>query len=188
MQPVSISVSKAVNYLNNQESSERFVLPAIQRSFIWSEGQICRLFDSILREYPIGTLLIWKTKNEIRCREFIKYYVDSTQVKFSSADKSTKHLVLDGQQRLQSLLIGLRGSYNGKELFFNVLSGEISHPDEMKYEFAFMEKEIALANHNSDEIWIAPKEIIDAPYSGDAREEIRNRVDRELNEVELKKN
>ena len=38
-----------------------FWLPNIQRPLVWREEQICRLFDSILREYPISTLLVWKT-------------------------------------------------------------------------------------------------------------------------------
>ncbi len=37
-----------------------FWLPNIQRPFVWSEDQIFRLFDSILREYPISNLLIWR--------------------------------------------------------------------------------------------------------------------------------
>jgi hypothetical protein len=45
-------------------------LPNIQRPFVWSEEQICRLFDSLL-EYPISTLLVWKTTSSIRRRKFI---------------------------------------------------------------------------------------------------------------------
>ena len=47
-------------------------------------------------------------------------------------------LVLDGQQRLQSLYIGLCGSFEGRELYFNVLSGEIAAPDDIKYKFKFL--------------------------------------------------
>jgi len=47
--------------------------------------------------------------------------------------------VLDGQQRLQSLFIGLKGSYEGRELFFDMLSGEVAAPDDIKYKFEFME-------------------------------------------------
>ncbi len=45
--------------------------------------------------------------------------------------------MLDGQQRLQSLFIGLKGSYEKKELFLDVLSGEVAAPDDVKYKFAF---------------------------------------------------
>jgi len=49
-------------------------LPGIQRPFAWIEDQIRRLFDSTLREYPISTLLIWKTKAEVSHRKFIDNY------------------------------------------------------------------------------------------------------------------
>ena len=65
------TIRKIVSFLNNSEEDGGFWLPNIQRSFVWSEEQICRLFDSILREYPISTLLVWKTKSEIRRRKFI---------------------------------------------------------------------------------------------------------------------
>ena len=46
-------------------------------------------------------------------------------------------LVLDGQQRLQSLFIGLKGSYNKKELFFDILSGKKTAPEDIRYIFKF---------------------------------------------------
>ena len=36
------------------------IMPDIQREFVWDEERICKLFDSILRGYPIGNFLIWK--------------------------------------------------------------------------------------------------------------------------------
>ena len=45
---------KFVGYLNNPEQDGGYWLPNIQRPFVWKEDQIERLFDSILREYPIG--------------------------------------------------------------------------------------------------------------------------------------
>ena len=54
-------------------------------------------------------------------------------------DRTKKNLVLDGQQRLQSLFIGLRGSFEGRELCLNILSGEIAAPDDVKYEFKFLD-------------------------------------------------
>lgn len=57
------TIRKIVGFLNNEEEDGGFWLPNIQRPFVWSEVQICRLFDSILREYPISTLLVWKTNS-----------------------------------------------------------------------------------------------------------------------------
>src|SRR5439155_10595367 len=54
-------------------------------------------------------------------------------------DDKKKCLVLDGQQRLQSLFIGLQGSYAGKELYLDILSGELAAPDDVKFRFKFLD-------------------------------------------------
>lgn len=54
-------------------------------------------------------------------------------------DAKKKCLVLDGQQRLQSLFIGLIGSYDGNELCLDILSGDLAAPDDIKYRFEFRE-------------------------------------------------
>ncbi|MBK6432966.1 DUF262 domain-containing HNH endonuclease family protein [Candidatus Amarolinea dominans] len=134
------SLRKIVSFLNNRDEEGGFWLPNIQRHFVWSEDQICRLFDSILREYPISTLLIWKTKSQIRHRKFIDNYHGHLKLTdFYVPDNTDKKcLVLDGQQRLQSLFIGLCGSHEGRELYLDILSGELTAPDDMKYRFRFL--------------------------------------------------
>ena len=137
------SLRKIVTFLNNADEDGGFWLPNIHRPFVWSEDQMCRLFDSIMREYPISTLLIWKTKNAIRRRKFIDNFKREMLTHLSEfyvpEDDKKKCLVLDGQQRLQSLYIGLMGSYEGRELYLDILSGEIAAPDDVKYKFAFLE-------------------------------------------------
>src|SRR5271157_1158231 len=118
------SMRKIVGFLNDPEEDGGFWLPNIQRPFVWSEDQITKLFDSILREYPISTLLIWKTKSDTPRRKFIDNYRRvHDHGDFVPADVQPKLLVLDGQQRLQSLYIGLNGSLEGRELYFDVFSG-----------------------------------------------------------------
>jgi len=139
----SCTLRQVIYKLNNETDDGGFWLPNIQKSFVWTEEQICKLFDSILREYPINTLLIWKTKDEeVQHRKFIQRVDNRKEIKLSElkvpCNAKTKNLVLDGQQRLQSLYIGLRGEYEGKELFFNALSGDAVATDAMKYEFKFM--------------------------------------------------
>ena len=135
------TIRKIIGHLNNPEENGGFWLPNIQRSFVWSEDQIERLFDSIMRDYPISTLLVWKTKSEIRRRKFIENYRSSLRITdfFVPEDKKTKLLVLDGQQRLQSLFIGLNGSYEKKELYFNILSGDIVAAEDIRYHFKFID-------------------------------------------------
>jgi hypothetical protein len=155
------SLRKIVSFLNNPDEDGGFWLPNIQRSFVWSEEQICRLFDSILREYPISTLLVWKTKSTIRHRKFIDNFrrdlVNQLSIFFVPETDKKKCLVLDGQQRLQSLYIGLCGSYEGRELHLDILSGEIAAPDDVKYKFAFLNSSEAVFP------WVKFKEIVFSP-------------------------
>lgn len=141
MQNKKLPIRKIVSYLNDDEAEGGgFWLPNIQRPFVWSEEQIGRLFDSIMREYPISTLLVWKTKEAVKHRKFIdNYRRDIKLTDFYVPDNTrSKMMVLDGQQRLQSLFIGLRGSYEGRELYFDVLSGGVAAaPEDIRFRFAF---------------------------------------------------
>lgn len=150
------TIRKIVGFLNNVDEDGGFWLPNIQRPFVWSEEQICRLFDSILREYPVGTLLVWKTTSGIRRRKFIDNWKDTLRLSdfYVPENMKRKSLVLDGQQRLQSLFVALCGSYEGRELYFNVLSGEVAAPDDVKYKFQFLETGKAVFP------WVKFKELI----------------------------
>ena len=123
------TIRKIVGFLNNADEDGGFWLPNIQRHFVWREEQICRLFDSILREYPISTLLVWKTTSRIRRRKFIDNWRDTLRLSdfYVPEDTKKKNLVLDGQQRLQSLFIGLRGSFEGRELAWTFLVARSRH-------------------------------------------------------------
>lgn len=53
-----------ISDINNEESDGGGLwLPNIQRLFVWEEDQIERLFDSIMRQYPLPSMMIWKTKS-----------------------------------------------------------------------------------------------------------------------------
>lgn len=150
------TIRKIVGYLNNEEANGGFWLPNIQRPFVWNEEQIERLFDSIMREYPISTLLIWRTKSKIRRRKFIDNYKHTIKLidYYIPEDDKSKFLILDGQQRLQSLYIGLKGSYEKKELYFDVLSGDLAAPEDIRYNFKFKESSKAIFP------WVKFKEIV----------------------------
>jgi hypothetical protein len=144
------------------------------------------LIDSILREYPISTLLIWKTRSRIRRRKFIDNFRPEHRLHLSDffvpEDDKRKCLVLDGQQRLQSLFIGLKGSYEGRELFLDMLSGEIAAPDDVKYKFAFLDASSASFP------WIKFKDLVfsdEDPLS--AAERVIATANRELSAEERKK-
>lgn len=136
------TIRKFIKYLNNKDEQGGFWLPNIQRPFVWKKEQIERLYDSILREYPIGTLLIWKTKSGLKRRKFIDNYKSGINLKnfYIPQDITQKMMVLDGQQRLQSLYIGLMGSYDDEELYIDILSGDLVAPEDIKYGFKFKTK------------------------------------------------
>ena len=130
-----------VSDINNTDADGGGIwLPNIQRFFVWREDQMEKLFDSIMRQYPLPSLLVWKTKAEIRNRKFIDQYNEPIDLKslYRPVTKKTKRLVLDGQQRMQTLFIGLKGSLEGRQLHFNVLSGVPSHPDDVQFKFRFL--------------------------------------------------
>lgn len=149
-----------------EEINDKYFLPHIQRPFVWREDQMIRLFDSLLRGYPIGTFLFWRTKDDnVRRRKFIdiyfkKYSKDFNIEKLRLEDASTREdriLVLDGQQRLQSLFIALNGKYDAKELYFNILSGEKESDEGTLYEFKFFK----IHPENSEEnLWVKVKDIV----------------------------
>ena len=152
------TIRKFVSLINNEEEQGGLWLPNIQRYFIWKEEQIERLFDSIMREYPIGSLLIWKTREEIKVRKFVDNYKKELRLIdfYVPKNKKIKLTVLDGQQRLQSLFIALRGSYNGKELYFNVLSGEKNEKEDIRFEFKFIEPSKVDISRG----WVKVKDIV----------------------------
>ncbi|MGH9201619.1 MAG: DUF262 domain-containing protein [Vicinamibacterales bacterium] len=82
-----------------------FAVPELQREFVWSARKACELLDSIYRNYPIGTLLIWKTnrRNEGQLRQQLHILPH-----FNPANRDIYFLV-DGQQRLSVLWHLLRG-------------------------------------------------------------------------------
>jgi len=150
------TIRRMVDYLNNEEKDGGYWLPNIQRRFVWHEDQIERLFDSIMREYPISTLLAWKTRSFIRHRKFIDHYHSDLNLAdfYVPEHEGVKSLILDGQQRLQSLFIGLKGSYNRRELFFDVLSGDLVAPEDVRYKFRFLAPERAVFP------WVRFKDIV----------------------------
>ena len=113
-----ITIKEALAKIQNRT----YAMPAIQREFVWSEEQIVRLFDSIMQGYPIGQFLFWEVDRDTvrshRWYGFVLNYHEKSgrhNPMFESPDDhSGLTAVLDGQQRLTALNIGLRGSYASK--------------------------------------------------------------------------
>lgn len=156
----------------------KYVLPSIQREFVWTANQIEMLFDSIMRDYPISTFLFWNVQKQkikdFQFYEFLKDYHEKNQTHNEKIDLSSDEdviAVLDGQQRLTSINIGLKGSYSEKipyykwdspsafpkkKLYLNLLSP--SQELEMQYEFKFLTIEEAASRTG---FWFRVGEILD---------------------------
>ena len=99
-------------------AEHQYILPAIQREFVWSADQICQLFDSLMQGYPFGTFLFWKIEPEQQSQyqfyDFVQHFHQRDHFHcelITSLPNKTLTAVLDGQQRMTALNIGLRGSY-----------------------------------------------------------------------------
>jgi len=178
------------------EINRKYFLPDIQRSFVWKPEQIYKLFDSLMRGYPISTFLFWKLskekllrieeENEIRIKFF--RFVDSN-IKQSNEettrDRDEYYLVLDGQQRLTSLYISLKGTWverkKVKELYFNVLSGKEENDNGVLYEFKFFERDRDLFFVDEKDgkiikLWVNVKRIFEIEEKEGLSESIRSFV------------
>jgi len=130
-----------------EEINRKYFLPDIQRSFVWKPEQVYTLFDSIMRDYPISTFLFWKQygtflkKAKIKKLEFVKTSKDQNKENTEISSAKEYFLVLDGQQRLTTFYLVLKGNYiirnNTYDLYFNILSGDEEQEDGILYEFKF---------------------------------------------------
>lgn len=99
-----------------------YLLPAIQRRFVWSNEKIEALFDSLMRGYPINSFMFWsitdsKVKQEVRFYDFISSYrqhFNEQNAEVPTLAHKDFFAVIDGQQRLTALYLGLFGTYADK--------------------------------------------------------------------------
>ena len=116
----AITIKDAIDAINQRS----YLLPAIQRKFVWSSHQICVLFDSIMRGYPINSFMMWdiksnEIKNDYKFYEFLKVYCQRFNEENPHVPTNASYMdfkaIIDGQQRLTSLYIGLCGTYAYKK-------------------------------------------------------------------------
>ncbi|GAA7005110.1 DUF262 domain-containing protein [Helicobacter pylori] len=156
------------------ELNVRYFLPDIQREYVWlkkaDEKKIEQLFDSILRGYPIGSFLFWKLQKEdiaksdeqdsdklnFQLYQFITNYDErkphNEKIHIEQIKRDDLYIVLDSQQRLTSLYIGLKGTrtlkkknaknnnpnaYEEKRLYLNLKHQPNMDNPEDNYQFEF---------------------------------------------------
>ncbi len=184
------SIKNVVDELN-----VRYFLPDILREYVWlkkaDEKKIEQLFDSILRGYPIGSFLFWKLQKEdiaksdeqdekklnFQLYKFITNYDErkphNEKIYIEQISRDELCIVLDGQQRLISLYIGLKGTrtlkkkgarydnpnaYEEKRLYLNLKHQPNMDNPEDNYQFEFHAK--APAN-DKNHFWFKVGDILE---------------------------
>ena len=129
-------------------SDEKFVLPVIQRPLVWTEEKMELLFDTLLKGDSFGGVMVIEEEKETKplfnYRPFTK---DGDLISSRQVDKLTQlqNFVIDGQQRLQTFYIGLKGSINGKVLYFDLYSDFNT-----EFEFKFENDTLKLLKQSKD--------------------------------------
>ncbi|EGP4922512.1 DUF262 domain-containing protein [Enterococcus faecium] len=158
---VNFTIKNLIQKIDNNE----YVLPALQREFVWKPEQIERLFDSIMKGYPIGSFLFWNVQNEnIKKYEFYNILKEYHQrdarhnVKINISHKDNVTAILDGQQRITSIYIALKGTYSYKikgawknndnaypsrKLYLNIVSPNLDTNRDVYFDFRFLTNEEA---------------------------------------------
>jgi len=170
-----ITIAKAIENIQ----SNQYILPAIQREFVWSDKQIENMFDSLMRGYPIGSFLFWQIQPD-KLSDFQFYrFMDRYHQRDHSHNEpiyltgeQSKTAVLDGQQRLTALNIGLMGYYASKLPYYRWNSDHafpkrtlhlnlLAKPDE-EQEMAYSFKMMAADKMKNDEnnFWFPVGEIL----------------------------
>ncbi|HGW2910843.1 TPA: DUF262 domain-containing protein [Enterococcus faecalis] len=174
---VNFTINNLIKKIDNNE----YVLPALQREFVWKPEQIERLFDSIMKGYPIGSFLFWNVQNEnINKYEFyniLKEYHQrdarhNTKINISHKDSVTA--ILDGQQRITSIYIALKGTYSYKikgawknndnaypsrQLYLNIVSPNLDTNKDVQFDFRFLTNEEA-EDFTEDTLWYPVSDIL----------------------------
>ncbi len=119
-------------------------IPNIQRGYEWDKPRIAKLLDSIMNGYPIGAIMVWKPtpdiQKDISDRNFIADFCSDEAYIADDPHPSDKeaYLVLDGQQRLQSLYLSFFGSYDGERVYMAVDHMPSKDADDDDYDFSFL--------------------------------------------------
>lgn len=118
----------------------KYQLPSIQRPFVWEKDQILRLLDSVMCSYPIGAVMVWQPIWTIRCRPFLRIFRSGDRLlsDLPPAAEEKAYMVLDGQQRLQSLYLSFKGLYDGKRVYLGIDSLASQEDDDLHYKFDFL--------------------------------------------------
>ena len=187
---MSFQTPRSIEEMLTAIHKREYLMPAIQREFVWGADQITKLVDSLMRGYPVGSFLLWDVKPETaQSYTFYEFLTNYHERDNPYADKATvpagsgTTAVLDGQQRLTSLNIALYGSFAEKKkyawwnsadafpvkrLYLNL----VDEPDDeelgTKYDLRFLtDREASAADGEADK-WFRVGAVLDLANAGPA--------------------
>src|SRR3989338_5862731 len=79
-----------------------YTIPKFQREFVWDYTDLKDLWDSIYRNYPIGSFMIWESEEELSDNRQI-----ADNIYLERSEGYTFKYILDGQQRITSLIVSV---------------------------------------------------------------------------------
>ena len=95
-------VDRKVGNLLDDVLNGRIGLPDLQRPFVWADSKVRNLFDSMMKGFPIGYVMLWASPTD---------YINTKTIGVGEKQfKRPDDLVIDGQQRLTSLLAAMSGT------------------------------------------------------------------------------
>ncbi|WP_120955655.1 DUF262 domain-containing protein [Helicobacter mehlei] len=80
-----------------------YQIPRFQRDFVWKKDQVAKFIDSLVRSYPTGSFVVWRTKERLQANKEIG------QVFLKEPKAGEIYYVLDGQQRITALFMIYQG-------------------------------------------------------------------------------
>ncbi|MDR2427280.1 MAG: DUF262 domain-containing protein [Endomicrobium sp.] len=143
---------------------EKFVLPVIQRPLVWTEEKMELLFDTLLKGDSFGAIMaIEEEKGAQPLFNYRPFTKDGCFIPSRQAGTLTQQqlFIIDGQQRLQTFYIGLKGSINGKILYFDLFSDYNS-----EFEFKFENNMSSLPKQTKEDraiqkhLWYSIKDLL----------------------------
>jgi len=117
-----------------------YQIPTFQREVVWEKESVKKLWDSIYKFYPLGSVLIWKTDLQLQNHREIGGHIISDD----DFNRVEYQYILDGQQRTTSLLTSIYGGQiEGKKdfdptLYIDLTVEDIDEIDDESYKKRFL--------------------------------------------------
>ena len=184
----------SIAFALNRVADKKYLIPSLQRKYVWKEAQIYSLLDSIMQDYPFGTFLFWNIKkheydnlNSNKFYQFLKIYDNSgngSGEEYNVKKGMDKEVtcIIDGQQRFTSLYVAFygemrtknkQGSTKFKKVYIDINHNSDEDAQE-KYKFRFLSKTEVNNSYNriiknkkieSDfSVWIELGDLINGDY------------------------